>query len=329
MSSQMTFIWIDDNPKRERAAKNLERLKKVKVFFYDVKNKDLYSTLQAITREHKEPDLLLIDDKLDKVTEGLIRTGSTAAEILRESWPNCPVVCITAVKLEDISLHRQDIYEEIIEDKNLSDNYVLIMAIANAFNLMRKKQPTDVAGVIKLIKAPAMDRDRIVTVMPETLKAHIKDKSLNMNISRWVRHVLLSRPGFLYNRLWAATLLGVKVTSFKKIQKYFTAAKYDGIFADSNNEKWWQSQLRSALPSIVKKNEETLPWLLGRSLPLINKSDYSICYACQKELPETVAFIDQTPTSAQAPMHLRCSVVHPSFENSLFFDEIRVMKAAE
>lgn len=329
MSSQMTFIWIDDNPKRESASKNLERLRKVKIFFCNVKDEDLYKKLQAITQEHKEPDLLLIDDKLDKVSGGLIRTGSTTAEILRESWPECPVVCITAVKLHDISLHRQDIYEEVIEDKNLSDHYSLLITIANAFSLMRKKPVKDIAGIIRLLKAPTVDRDRLVTVMPESLKAHIKDKSLNMNLSRWARHILLARPGFLYDDLWTATLLGVKVTSFKKIKKYFVKAKYDGIFQDSNNEKWWQSQVRPALSSIVKGDEETLPCILGRSLPQIKKADYSICYACEKELPDTVAYVDDTPTSAQKPMHLRCTVAHPRYENSLFFDEIRMMKAAE
>jgi len=329
MTRLLKFIWIDDNPKRENAAKNLEKLKKVKVFFYDVRNKDLYGELQSIIRDRNQPDLLLIDDNLDKVTGGLIRKGSTTAEILRESWPDCPVVCITAVKLDDISLHRQDIYEEVVEAKNLSDHYGLLLSIAGAFNAIRRKPVRDTSGIIRLLKAPAIDKDRLVIVMPEVLKAHIKDKSFIMNLSRWVRHTLLCRPGFLYDKLWAATLLGVKETSFKKIQKHFIAAKYSGIFADDRNERWWQSQLRSIIATLVADKEETSPWMLGRSLPSIKKRDYSLCYACNKELPETVAYIDDTPTSSRAPMHLRCTVAHPKYENSLFYDEIRMMKAAE
>lgn len=325
----MTFIWVDDNPKREDAAKNLERLKKIKVHFINVKNKDLYAKLESVTRDHREPDLLLIDHKLDKVTGGLIKTGSTVAEVLREVWSKCPVVCITAVKLEDISLHKQDIYEEVIEDKNISHHYKMLISIAAAFKLMNRKPPKDTGGIIRLIKAPQGDKDRLVTVMPETLKGHLNDQSLPMKISRWTRHSLLSRPGFLYDRLWAATLLGVKATSFKKIEKYFTDAIYDGIFADAGNDKWWQSKLRSIVVSKVKAQDEIFPWVLGRSLPGIKKSDYSTCYACGEELPETVAYIDDTPASTQAAMHLGCTKPHPRYESSLFFEDIRVMKEAE
>jgi hypothetical protein len=285
--------------------------------------------LKSTIRDYSEPDLLLVDHKLDKVSGGLIKTGSTVAEVLRETWTKCPVVCITAVKLADISLHRQDIYEEVIEEKDISGHYGMLISIAAAFKLMNRKPLKDSDSIIKLIKPPQGDKDRLVTIMPETLKGHVNDKSLPMNISRWVRHILLNRPGFLYDRLWAATLLGVKATSFGKIQKYFTDAKYDGIFIAAGNERWWQSKLRSILVTKIAPKDTSFPWIMGRSLPPIKKADYSTCYACGQDLPDTVAYIDDTPTSARAAMHLRCTKAHSGYESTLFFEDIRVMKEAQ
>ena len=70
------------------------------------------------------------------------------------------------------------------------------------------------------------------------------------------------------------------------------------------------------------------PWEQGRKLAGITEKDHSICYASGEAFPETVAFIDETATK-RAPMRLKYTVPHPQFEESLFFEEIRMMKAEE
>jgi hypothetical protein len=193
---------------------------------------------------------------------------------------------------------------------------------------MKRNRPKDVNDILKLLLAPQNDKKRLKSIMPEDIKGHLGDKSLLTNISKWVRYTLLAKPGFLYDGLWTATLLGIRETSFSKVHKIFEKAKYTGIFSDDNNKRWWQSRLKEILYSKVKDNNANPPWVLGHKLPNITKKDHSICHVCEKEFPETVAYIDVSSTRRE-PMHLRCTVSHPSFESTLFFEEIRMMKAAE
>lgn len=324
---KITFLWIDDESERITASRNLERILKIKVIFEDVKGENLAQVLLRILRG-TEPDLVLIDHRLDKVLEGgIIQTGSTTAEVIRERWPDCPIVCVTAVRLEDIELQKKLAYEQVIEYPDLSKNYSLLISLAKAFKFLRRNRPKDVSGLMKLIKPPNEDRARLASVLPEELKLNYADKSILITISKWIRHTLITKPGFLYDRLWAATLLGIKEHAFEKVKNDFIAARYKGIFADEADERWWQTRLREILYSKFP-GEGRFTWELGQKLLRITKKEHSVCYVCKKEFPEIVGFTDET-AQTRKPMHLRCSVSHPRFEKTLFFEEIRMMKAAE
>ncbi|GAH64337.1 unnamed protein product [marine sediment metagenome] len=136
----------------------------------------------------------------------------------------------------------------------------------------------------------------------------------------------MERPGFLYDRLWTATLLGLNENGFKKVEKLFTTAKYKGIFADESRERWWKSELIRILSKHV--NVPGLPWEKGRSLPNITTRFYSKDYYSnfKEEYPETVAYTDET-SNKRAQMKLKYTVPHPKYDKLLFFEEIRIMKA--
>jgi len=323
-----TFLWIDDESERITASKNLERALKIKVHFEDVRGKNLAEILHRIL-SGAQPDLVLIDHRLNKVSEGgIIQTGSTTAEIIREKWGDCPMVCVTAVSLQDIELHRKSIYEEVIEYPELSQNYPLLISLARSFEFLRKNRPKDIKGLMRLIKAPSGDRARLIAILPQELKRNYEDKSLLASISKWVRHTLMAKPGFLYDLLWTATSLGIKEHSFEKVHDVLTEARYKGIFADEGNPRWWQTRIKEILYTKFPGDEGQFTWDLGRKLNGVTKRDYSVCYVCKKEFPEVVGFTDET-AQMRKPMHLRCSVSHPRFEKALFFEEIRMMKAAE
>jgi len=323
-----TFIWIDDDSHREKDSNNMARALNIKVIFEDVRKKIMEKKIKQIL-SRPQPDLVLIDHRLNNVSRGgIIKTGSTTAEIIREKWSDCPIVCITAVKLKDINLHRQLIYEQVIEYSQLSENYPSLISLAKSFKSLRRKRLKDSNDFIELIKAPQADRVRLSAVLPEELKRNFKDKSLIISISRWIRNTLMAKPGFLYDRLWIATTLGIKEHSFEKIEEIFKGAMYKGIFADKGNQRWWKTKLQGVLYSTFTSSEGQFTWMLGRKLSRIKKQDYSVCYVCKKEFPEIVGFTDET-AQTRKPMHLRCSVSHPVFEKALFFEEIRMMKAAE
>jgi CheY-like chemotaxis protein len=330
MKKKFTVLWIDDDPtKKRKESENLESRLNLDVKFIDVENENLPAKLKEILSRN-EPDLILMDHMFDKVKKNGYNTGSTAAEVIHEKWQACPIVCVTEVDLKDIDLHKQSIYEDIFKFGNISYYDSTLVSIAASFQELKKKPPQNIDDFIGLLKAPEDDWERLKAVIPEELKNKelYQDPSLLLTISRWVRHTLITKPGFLYDRLWTATLLGIKEESLPKIENIFSEAKYSGIFADKGNERWWQSKLKEILFLQFPEIDEIYPWKLGRKLPGIAKDDFSKCYASGEDFPETVAYTDEA-AKTRKPMRLRYTVSHPGFEKFLFFEEMRMMQGAE
>jgi CheY-like chemotaxis protein len=329
MKKKLTVVWIDDDPIRRVESDNIESRLKLDIKFIDVKNKNLPDELKKIL-SGDEPDLILMDHMLNKIKENGYKTGSTAAEVIHEKWPDCPIVCVTAVDLKDIDLHKQSIYEDIFEFDNISSYDSTIVSIADSFKKLKKNRPKNIDDLIGLLKAPIEDWERLKAVIPEELKKSefYQDKSLLLTLSRWVRHTLIAKPGFLYDRLWTATLLGIKKESLSKIEHIFSDAKYSGIFSDEGNERWWQSKLKEIFFLQFPESDEIYPWKLGRKLPGIDEADFSKCDFSEEDFPETVAFSDEK-ADKRVQVRLRYTVSHPDFEKSLFFEEMRMVKGAE
>lgn len=334
MSEKLNFLWIDDNPNRELDSHNLSDQLNVNIKFKNVKHKDLIGELNKLLSEDEPPDLVLMDHMLNNVKIGNFKTGSTAAEYIRENdrWRDCPIVCTTAVRLnnEVFDFHRKSIYADVIEISKISNYYSTFLSIAESFKILRVRAPQNVNDLVNLLKAPVDEEKRLKDILPEDLKTEdgYKDRSLLYRISNWVRHNLIAKPGFLYDQLWTATLIGIKVESFKKVEEHFIEAKYDGIFADKGKKRWWQTKLREILFSKFPDSDTIFPCILGRKLPGIIEEDFSKCYASGEDYPETVAFIDETSLK-KAPMRIRHTIPHPNFGKSLHFEEIRMMKAVE
>lgn len=324
MSKSLKFIWIDDDPLRKRECNNLGQSLDVSIKFIDVKNDD--QALKDVLSEN-EPNLILIDHNLNDIISGVFKKGSTVAVYIRETWPECPIICVTGEDINEVDSQNRLQYEDVFEINKISNYYSTILSIANSFKYLKKRRPKTLDDFLDLIDAPKKDYERLKTIIPKELKEYDLNKSLLLDISHWVRKVLIKRPGFLYDRLWAATLLGIKESSLNKVEHLFERAKYTGIFMDGSNERWWKSKLLNILSSNIQ--ERGLPWEKGRKMPNIEKDDFSKCYATGKYFPETVAYVDETPKARCHPMLLKETVVHPNYEDLLFFEEIRMMKPAE
>jgi hypothetical protein len=135
----------------------------------------------------------------------------------------------------------------------------------------------------------------------------------------------MSRAGFLYDKLWSATALGLNETGFDKVVDDFDSAKYKGVFYRDNDPRWWTSHLMSSLYKICKPQSGELSWQVGRRLPSIKTQDYSRCYVCNNEFPETVAYLDSA-SSERRPMHLGCTVLHPRYKRELYFEDVRMLR---
>ncbi len=322
MSKKINFIWIDDDPSRKISSDHLKENLKMSGHFIDVKG-DYTDTLKALFKK-QEPDIILIDHNLKDISTGEFKKGSTFAAYIRETWPDCPIICITGEDIAKVDYQKRSLYEDIFSISKISKHYSTILSVAKSFRKLKENRPKNIDDLLILMKAPVEDHERLKTIIPQELKENFKDKSQLLNIAHWIRDIFLKRAGFVYDKLWIATTLGIKEGSFSKVEDKFSRAKYSGIFSDESNNVWWKSTALDLLTNQVK--ESGLPWENGRKLPGILKKDFSSCYASSEDFPETVAFIDETKDSKRAAMKLKYTESHPSFEDLLFFEEVRVMK---
>ncbi len=329
----MEFIWIDDDNSREEAAKNMERSLRVNITFVNVHDKEIDQELSRVLEKSEKPDLVIMDHVLSQLASGPIRKGSTAATRIKEVWSECPVISVTAAiqnhdnKSEHVDTRQRDAYENMFPADHISEHYKTIKSIAEGFRLLNENRPTNLEDVLDKLGCPDQEKSRLIKVLPNEikLKQNFDDRSLLIEIYKWCSSVLFSRPGFLYDELWAATLLGLSEEGFRSVSKDFQRALYSGVFKDESKPRWWKSLLIQILSE--KFDDIGMPWKIGRNL--VDREDlYSRDYAMGEDFPETVAAEDQTVSAVWYPMKLKYTEPHPGYENMLFFDELRIMKGA-
>lgn len=323
MSEILNFVWIDDDADRAEAAITLGKHIGVNCLFINVKpeNVDYMSIIDDVN-----PDLILIDHNLTEIGTGTIKKGSTIAALIREKHPKYAIVCITGQESNNIDSQQRSSYETVLSYDDIKDHYLTMKSIAESYSKMKTFPPKEAKELFDLMKVPKEELIRLETILPHEIKENLNDPSIFSNISHWIRDVLIERPGFLYDRLWAATLLGLNESGFEKVKELFISAKYQGLFEDESKERWWKSELIKTLSKQVKTSG--LPWEKGRFLPNLKTRHFSKDYYSnyKEEYPEVVAYLDET-TIERKQMKLKYTVPHPKYDKLLFFEEIRMMKA--
>jgi len=325
VKQNIRFVWIDDNKDRQTDSKNLSDELEIKVDFINVNKIEIDKELTKLI-QGTEPNLIIMDHSLDQVNSETYRTGSTAASFIHEHWHECPIVSFTGVDINNIDIRHKAAYEAMYPINRISDFYNTILSIAFGFDILKKNRPKDITSLIKLYNCPEDDIDKMKKILPKELKENFEDKSILLEIYRWSKSFLFKRPGFLYNSIWAATFLGLNEAGFEVVKDKIIKAKYNGIFEDSSNERWWKSKLIEEVGELTQ--EIGLPWIIGRKLVDYNEKYFSKCFSSGEDYPETVAAEDMTLGASWKPMKLKFTVPHPNFEDMLFFEELRLMNPA-
>lgn len=320
MNTAKKVIWIDDNPGRARTASEFGAI------FINVRNADLAKTVEDLLKD-KQPKMVILDHILDKTTttNPIFQRGSTIAGAIKEQWPTCPVIGVTNDdNVEEINSRTRLTYDRLFRYDNFGYYFQRIESIAKGFALIAKRSPSTTLELVALLKPPSDQTERLLAALPDTLKGATLDTSVASSFYRWVDH-LMGRPGFLYDTLWAATLLGLNESGFAKVTAQFEKAKYAGSFAVNDDVRWWLSRLTDVLYRLCEPYPGEFSWHTGRRLEGMTKRFFSTCYVCGNEFPETVAYLDSESTERKA-MHLACTVLHPRFQRELYFEDIRMMK---
>jgi hypothetical protein len=310
------IVWIDDYPDRESTAVDIG------AEFINVRGVDVATKVEQLLNGHP-PSLVILDHVLDKTTTSnpIFQKGSTIAEAIKEKWPACPVVGVTAARVPDIDRRTKSTYDALFPFHDFGKHISHIDALRKGFALIAK---SDTRKLIELLKPPVDDMERLRAALPDDLKAADQDASVASRMYRWVER-LLERPGLLLDSLWSATLLGLNEVGFQKITREFERAKYGGIFARVDDPRWWASRLTEILYRQCPPGLGEVSWHTGRRLPGMKKEHFSHCYSCRGDFPETVAYLDEVSNERRA-MHLKHTVLHPRYKRELYSEDIRMMQ---
>jgi hypothetical protein len=320
MRNPRAIVWIDDEPKRQRTAKDLG------ADFINVRDKNLEQTVIDLLKG-PQPELIIVDHILDKTksADRLFQRGSTIAEAIKEQWPACPVVGVTNVdNVEAIDERTKRTYDALFPFQEFRQHINQIFAMRKGFALVARSTIRSARGMVALLKPPKEELDRVEAALPDDLKKSFRDPSRASRLHHWVSH-LVERPGFLYDKLWVATFLGLTEIGFEKVSAIFEKAQYKGVFAFAEAPRWWSSRLSELLYEECKPEAGEMSWETGRRLPGVKGQYFSRCYNCDKEFPETVAYIDRKSLERHA-MHLKCTVLDPRYNRELYFEDYRMMQ---
>jgi hypothetical protein len=316
---RLLMWWIDDetdrlNPSAQKAISRPPQielrnrtadlqLKKVKA------EKDILSVISEIAdiRAGKGalPDLIIIDQRLDlESKKDVVQRGSSVAVALRTQAPSVPLVGVTGADIDEIfSLLQKEQFidvfarSEIHRFDRIPDLYGIADGFAVLWKNFKKLSSTaiDKNLVRRLLRMPAEDADLLYDCIPGRFKRPW-DEEMAHSFSRWVLHTLMARPGFLYDDLEIATLLGLNVTGFERIAAQFSGCAYRGVFNCVSRRRWWVSLVRAEARRLVSESFSKPLWEAGRELlGRQNRSQFSRCYGPNSSpcIPDVVAYLDE------------------------------------
>lgn len=329
MSEKKKIIWIDDNEDRQGWKEILEAEYDVVVDFILVAEQDILSTLKEI-RKQSQPDLLIIDHILDKSTNpDEIKYGSSAAGILAQEWHCCPIMAITSGDKMDDVIAGSEIYDQFIDFDEEFDSYKgLIPNLADGFP--RVKEINDVNSLLHLLDSPDQyDIERLKSCMPHSIKNMDKKDTYVHDFYKWFRDYFYGLPGFLYDKQWVSTVIGVDIEHVEKYIDGLSGSLYKGVFHNPERPRWWKSRIYNQILSVSKSS--TCSSIQGKANEFLDvSSDHvSKCHKCGKSHPDIMAYEDELETSELRQMHTSCTEQHSMYNYYAMFEETRVMLSDE
>lgn len=319
MKTKLRFLWIDDNARKIEQYKaairagvpGKSRRGRAEVI-PKVIDQDVSAATSVILRVDPKPDLILIDH-IFNVNNPQRWKGSTIAHVLRERWPDIPMVCVTSMLDTPKAFSQEDLseYVAVLQYPRLLDDHLEdLYAIAQDFPKLdiHGKELRDL--LITALKAPKPEQETLRRVLPAEFHGQMP-RTTQHRIAHWIFNFLLKRPGFLYNRLRAATLLGLSEAGFGKVEKLFEKARYAGPFHTTRRALWWTNELTRLLYKNLPVEASDLPQLAGRTLRGIGANDFSKSYVGRgTELPDVVATVDAA-SSKEVAVASRYTAPHP------------------
>lgn len=303
MKNNYTFFWLDDQAAKVEAMRSVleagipERGISATVRFIEI-TPTAIKNLEELADQigSSGADMIIVDHVFNQA--GPLNTkGSSIAHLLRSAFPKLPIVCVSAAWGTHAAFDQEDLseYTYIFPYSRLADELELLYAIAKDFERCADAidNGTTTSFVRSLLGAPEMEVTSLERILPAEFMA-VEQKTTPHRVARWILGTFTARPGYLYNEIRAATLLGLNVDGFGKVKDRFSDSLYTGAFATDSAPRWWVASLHDQLALLAPADAPSVTQLAGRQLDGITEQDYSKCYfeETTNPPPDTVAYLD-------------------------------------
>lgn len=316
--NQISVLWIDDrtdtlrsaaqdairNPDHPSLSGKHARLDVRKV----VTDRQIVDIIAELSEKQAQkqhlPDLVVIDQKLDVSSENdIVQRGSSIAAALRAQVHAVPLVGVTSGRLSDFSsLQKEQFVDVILRDSvHRQDRIPDLYAIAEGFSAIRRIVPaiqgrgSAINVLSKTFGAPPEEAGALTVCLPGEFKADWDVDTPHL-LARWVWHTLLGRPGFVYDDLEVATMLGLSPIGFESLMPRFVMCQYSGAFSSPSRRRWWVSMVRIRARELSGEKANTPLWTAGRKI--VGDTDRRLLSRCygrreSKCIPDVVAYKDE------------------------------------
>lgn len=334
-TSEIMILVIDDQKDGQARFAPLEQMpkQKCKLEYISLFQKDTLNAVRKILLskpESKSPDIVLVDHVLDKTSDEsqqVLQKGVSVVPLLRERWPQSPMLAVTAAYDDCLNEFGSDIYEEVFDRQNIPTLGTFIPVIVAGYQAAART--SEMYDMLDALKVPEAEREVIQYALPDVCKKEYGTAKYVHELYRWFRHTLYAHAGFLYDKRWVSLTLGVAEQHFEHYQSKLEDYRYSGIWSEPNDPRWWKALLYSSILDRAETPHGKLIQEVAGKVFRIREEHRTKCAVCEKVWPETFAYADEnTPADRQEPVHLRCSELHPRITAIPYFEEPRMMLEA-
>lgn len=328
---KVNTVYIDDDDKELKKYKGkFERDGKASNIF-EIVTINSQTEIRGLLNEVESgnPDLILVDFGLDMPKNDVVLgiSGGSLSTVLKEKFPEVPIVLFTRRSAFNIKLHPPQllssldgiIYKSDVFGDN-AEHLCFLYELAIGFKKLRNVESKNWVGLLELLNAPQNDYDNIKLSNPPLTSGGTWSVSEAAN---WMNNVLIKYPGILYDPIHSATFLGISLNEFlsSPLQSFFNEARYSGVFKPPEG-RWWKTLLQETAESIMDHKE--LDLLTNEGFPLAwernNKTsiERSKCVFCEGSPAEWVCYI------LKKPMMIKYSLFYKPDSRPPVMDEARV-----
>jgi hypothetical protein len=316
INKTLLIWWVDDETNRLKSSAlsrierpQFDKNRKAEVIKIQLKDEQqrlsLTSEIVRARTDNHLPDIVIIDQILNgRTCDGVVRRGSSVAVELRTHAPTVPIVGVSAASLDNFTDLQKNQFTEFftLEDIQSGKRIADLFAIADGFICLDavkhefKIESTQCNKLFRLLDCPKEDIDFLSSCFPGDFLPKWDDETPH-SFARWIWHDFIGRPGFLYNELETATLLGITASGMQRIATYLSGCEYQGVFNSTSRPRWWVSKVRQKVRKATHADITEPLWKLGRQLlPKNSVNDYSRCHGHPTRdcVPDVVAYADGT-----------------------------------